>query len=359
MRRTVLLPAATALACLACVSTDEPQMDWEQREAFRHTTELGGCAAGDLDPERPGDELAVACASGEVFFIWAAGGGWRSELVFHTGGAAMHCAIGELDSAHPGAELCVTGISAGVESERGPSTAWIARRGADGWRVEEVFRDDGVLRAVAAGDMDPHHPGDELVLAGSSRLVHVLTLEDALWRVERLDVLPNDPVDVACDAGRALVACADGTLVACSRGESDWTIEALAHHKGALARVAAHEGTVLVAAVDGALELQQEGAIEVLYRTSDRLCGAAVAELYDAWPGTEYATAGHDGRVVVVHRGSSGWIATEVARDIAPLHHLARGRIGGESSALVTCGESGSLIVVRPAPLPLPPASDR
>jgi len=251
----------------------------------------------------------------------------------------------------------VTGRSTGVEPDRGPSTVWVARRGAEGWWVEEVLEDDGALRAAATGDLDPHHPGDELLIAGSARRMHVLALEGDLWRIERLEAPPSDVVDVACEPGRALVACADGTLVACSRGESEWTTALLERHPGALARIAAHAGSVLVAAADGALELQHDGSIDVLYQASGRLCGAAVAELYDAWPGTEYATAGHDGRIIVVHRGESGWIATEVARDWAPLHRLVAGQVGGESSALVACGDSGHLIVIRPEPLPPPPAS--
>jgi hypothetical protein len=103
---------------------------------------------------------------------------------------------------------------------------------------------------------------------------------------------------------------------------------------------------VLFCGNDGVLRLWQDGAVRELYASTERLRGAVIADLDPSRPGIEYATAGYDGRVVVVSEEDSTLTATVVGRDAERFHHLAVGDLPGLGTCLVACGYGGRVIVV-------------
>ena len=226
---------------------------------------------------------------------------------------------------------------------------YLARRGDIGWSVEELFQDVAPIHALAVGDYDYDHPGDELLVAGASGQAHVLTLDAGAWRVDRIGSLPGDAVGAACDCGTAVVACAEGTIMVFEHSEAGWIATVMDWLPALPVRIAALDGAILCPSLDGALRLVVANRSQTIYQSREILRGAVIADLVPAWPGPEFATAGEDGALVVVHQGvERGWIATQVLLESDDLRGLAVGCVGGKPFSLVSACSSGEVIVAWP-----------
>ena len=161
----------------ACASTDPaPPLvhpDWLQQTALAIDGRWNGCAVGDLDPTRPGQEIAVVGGDGRVVLVARVEGAWQASELGRLDGEPIQCAAGDLVAEWPGDELVTVGMRRGVEGDPGPGCAVLWQRGAQGWSAREVLVDDALLHAVAIGELDERSPGAELVLAGFSGRVHV------------------------------------------------------------------------------------------------------------------------------------------------------------------------------------------
>jgi hypothetical protein len=341
--------AGFVLLAFACRSVREPVVSWQQDIAHEAKAPAQGCALGDLEPGRPGDEIAVACANGEILVLAPRGGGWTSDLVYQAEGEMLECATGELDPEHAGAELVFAGALAGQDYEGGPGVVYLARFLDPGWSVEELFEDVAPIRALVVGDLDPEHPGDEVLVAGASGHAHVLESDAAGWRVDRIGDLPGEAVGAACDCGTAIVACADGSILSFEHSESGWITSVIDWLPAAPVRIAALDGWILCPSLDGALRLIVGNQTRTIHHSRQILRGAVIADLVPAWPGAECATAGEDGSVVVLHQGvEKGWIATEVVMYDDDVRGLAVGCVGGKPFSLVSACSSGEVIVAWP-----------
>ena len=65
MLTAILLFTATSAA-----GPPAPGSYWSVEIALQASEKLGGCAVGDLDPSRPGNEIVAACRSGEIFLVY-------------------------------------------------------------------------------------------------------------------------------------------------------------------------------------------------------------------------------------------------------------------------------------------------
>jgi hypothetical protein len=338
---------AAALLCAACATSGSQQSSWRQEVALATNSKLGGCAIGDLDPTRAGDELAVVSASGEVLCIARVDGAWQYETVAHLPGEMIQCVAGDLDPAHPGDELVTVGKRAGGEDEPGAGVAWYFYRNADGWQSEELFVDSELLHAVCIGDLDPDRVGNELLVAGYSGQAHVLSKDGEGWLSTPAGALAGAAKGAAVARGGAVVACADGSVMLVRKGGDGFTSGVLKRFAQPQARIGGQGGLVAVCDNGGDLRLLDTGATRAVHVDDERLRGAVFMQAGDEH-GVQLATAGYNGRIALVDwdAASAGWTVRNIASDTDKFHHLAGGVLPELGQVLVGVGYSGNVIVV-------------
>lgn len=82
---------------------------------------------------------------------------WRSAVIVETGSKLGGCAVGDVDPAHPGNEVLAVAENGKV---------YLARPYGRRWVVESIAKAEGELLQCAVGDFDAEHPGDEIVVVG-------------------------------------------------------------------------------------------------------------------------------------------------------------------------------------------------
>ena len=338
MRVTLL-----ALALASCASTSGRARTWHQETAADLGGKLGGCVVADLDPALPGNEIAVVAGDGGVHLIWRDGEAWRHRRPHTLEGEAIQCVAGDLIPGLGVDELVALGVATGGEDDGGPGRATALGLTADreSW-LKPLIEGEALIHAGALADLDPSAAGDELAYAGffgQARLV-------GRGRPAVLGPLPGNAKGAAAGVGGVVFACDDGSLVRFRLTAGGWRADVLDRAADALARVAADEEQVLYCANDGVLRLWRDGRVHVLHESSDRLRGTVIGDLDPERPGVEFATAGYDGRLLVLAFDGERTTSTVVGRDGDRLHHLAAGELPGLGTCLVACGYGGRVIVV-------------
>lgn len=322
-----------------------------QVTALACETKLGGCVVADLDTRARGNEIAAVAGDGQVHVVYCDQGTFRGTRALHCAGEMIQCAAGDLDPAHPGDELVLVGAAEGGEDDGGPGVAYYAWCEDGTFRMETLLEDEALIHAVCIGDVDPGRPGLEVVLAGYTQQVFVLSRGVSGWTVERAGTLPGQGKGAAVGMGGAVIACADGSLVRFRKVDGRWNQHLLVRGSHALARVAAGLDAAVVCDNGGNLTLVNGSEIESCHVDGDRLRGAVFSHLLPGSRGIEIGTAGYNGKIYLVQHDATrpGWTITEVGSDSGKLHHVAAGELDGLGPCLVGCGYSGHLIVVHRA----------
>ena len=134
-----------------------------------------GVAIGDFDPRYPGNEVATTDDKGELTIVRknATGTGWTYEKVWKDGGNDTFnpyldtVVWGEVDPGHPGKEMVVTGGSRYITEVYYNTTA-------SNWTVKRLWRDRSTPIQLAIADVDPRYPGNEISVAGLDKNMTVL-----------------------------------------------------------------------------------------------------------------------------------------------------------------------------------------
>lgn len=351
----------------ACIGLPEAPRAWRTEVALERGVKMGGCAAGDLLPGSPGDELAVTSGDGQVHVVRVdADGRFVAELVASLPGEAIQCAIGDLDPTSPGAELITVGAARGSEDDPGEGVVhlhrWRQSPGGGAWETQELLRERALVHAVAIGDVCPLHDGPELLVAGFAEQVTLLAWsDDGKPEVHATCPLPAAAKGAAVGLGGAVLALEDGSLVRLLRRSDGLETDVLHRAGEPLARVAASEREALFCGNDGRLRLWRAGATTLLHSSADRLRGAVLADLDPDNAGLEAATAGYDGAITLLVEARSSWLdlgtpdedmrtARVVGRDGDRLHHLAPAEVAGRGPCLLACGYAGRLLLLHPQP---------
>lgn len=353
MRSGAFLVGWALLGCLALpwAGADPPRRAsrWHTEVVFKTEGKLNGVVVADLDPARPGDEIAAVGESGAVFLAWREGNAWKHAEIARTHGELISVAAGDVDSRSAGAELVVGGMFRGKESDEGQGVVHVLRRDGVAWAIERAFLDGALVHGVCVHDVDPDRPGLEVVVSGFSRALTVLTRDGDAWRDRKIATLPNPAKQVTGHGAGVLVACVGGELVEAHARPGDGRHEVRHRETVGLARVAS-DGQRIVAACDDGGFLLFTGTLRLeLHREGQKLRGAVWAELDPAGAGIECATAGYEGRVRVFRTEETGWDGETVVEGLPAIHHVAAGdmfpdRPGAELA--VACLD-GSLRVMR------------
>lgn len=201
-----------------------------------------------------------------------------------------------------------------------PGPAWTER---GGWRTHVVHAGDVRLSGVAAGDLDPRTPGDEVLAVGERGALVLARVVDGVFRSEVIDETGGELLQVAI---------------------------------GELDRAASGSEAVAVGVLTGAEEDGGEGVAWLLtptaagfertelYRAAALLHAVVIAELDPRGAGQEVALAGFTREVVVLSRGAAGF----TPRVVATLPGNAKGMAATRRGLAVACDDGSLVVVERP-----------
>ena len=353
--------APTLLAALAACGTTGSPAEFPELQAeviFDAGTKLGGCAVGDVYPERPGLEVCAVSGAGELHVLSRVDGEWVAETPLSTPGELIQVACGELLADRPGVEVLAGGIARGTEDDGGPGKLWMASRTEDGasWESASIFDAGALVHAVLVADLALDAPGAEGVSAGFDRLVH------------RFDFSGGSPPEATthgllADAAKGMCTYRDGLAVAVADGGLSWftgtgedvRAQTLFRGSSGLARVAADGDRLAASSNDGRFWLLEwDGTHEPAARAiftepgGAKGRGAVFADLAGA-TGAIPVTAGYSGQVTALEPVGDGTFTPRVLLDDgASLHHLCAGDVLPEvpGDELVAVGFSGRVVLV-------------
>ncbi len=106
-------------------------------------------------------------------------GTWEALNLWNDNEELNAVAVGDVDKSHNGDEIVVAGESNTVTVIYGFGSSWVA---------ETIFKDSWYVTAIAIGDVYPLHPGNEIVVVGWSTYVTMLykSTETNKWVSKRL-----------------------------------------------------------------------------------------------------------------------------------------------------------------------------
>jgi hypothetical protein len=335
-----------ALALLVSCAAP-PELSWRAQVAMTAPAKLGGCCVGDLDPLRPGEEIAAVGIQGEVYLVRRHPDGWDHETIARLPGEMIQCVAGDAQDDTPGDELLVFGIKEGTEDDGGPGAAYLLSRGEGGWETTFLLEDRALIHAGCIADFDPEVPGNEILLAGFGLQIHVLRRGEGGWSASVAAPLAAPAKNMVPFKEGVAISCANGLLMDIRIGERGYRSSIIDEAPAGQSRLGEEDDLLIVARDDGVLALLDEGQRSEIYREGDKLRGAVLADLDPRVEGLEAATAGYERRITVLTRVGEEWTPVLVHEDSDRFHHLASGELLAESPGeeLVACGYSGHLIV--------------
>lgn len=326
--------------------------DWSSLIAVETGEKLGGCAVGDVDPSRPGNEIVAVAESGNVHLVAFEDGGWAHEVIGQASGEMVQVVLGDVDPNRPGLEIVVVGMAEGGEDDGGPGAAHVLFLDEGEWIMREVHQSPALIHAACVTELDGTL-GAEVVLAGFAGEATVMDLTDDGWVAVPAGPLPGAGKNAVEYQDGVVLACADGSLVMVRREGDAYSTEVIDRAPAGNARMATDsDGRLLVARDDGRLGLYVDGVRQDIHSESGKLRGAILANVDPTAPGLEAVTGGYERVVTVLSQEGEDWEGTEVFEDTDRLHHLAAGHIGslGSTIFMVACGYSGRIIVLRRTP---------
>lgn len=353
--RTVSLIVALLAGTLAPCAIAEP---WKSDILMQSEHGMGGAAIGDLDPDAPGNEVAVVNDVGEVWLVRRTDGEWKSERIYAGKGELIMCAIGDVDSGHPGNELVGVGMVEGPESREGSGQVVMIWKDGDKWSSRAIFQDDHMIHGVAVGDVSTRHVGNEVITGGFNHRVQLLHQNGTSWEHETIYVA-NDRLKIALAADifpdrpglEVVVTGSDGRPQVLWEGKLGWHHQTIYVDHLGQSRVAAGKGGVLIGGDGGKVTLasHKDGRwqADLLGRDTAKMRGVVLGDVDPNSPGEEAYACGYSGNVTQFVRTSDDyWRSQLLYSDGHPLHYLLAGEFDPEHPGpeLLTCGHAGRLV---------------
>jgi len=357
-------------------ASSAPAVPADHEVIWTNTVNLGACAIGDVDPDRPGLEVVAVDGNGDVHLVYRDGDGWGHETIAQTGGEKIQCAVGRFGSGFVGEAIAVVGVQEGREDEGGKGAVGLVGKTPDGWVYRPVAGEfQHLVHGVLIADVDPSAEGNELLVGGFDKRLVIYASEDGVQRQILSQRIAAPAKAIAAwtngvavvEAGKVMEVFTRTEHVSEALSMTAWTGTLVSSPgMGFQARIAqtGDGARLLVACDDGTLRLfdRDEGGdyaqMAVLTQEAQKLRGAVFGNFKKALPGEPVrllpATAGYEGKVTLFEPTSDGtWHPVFLYDDGDKLHFLAVGDLLPEAPGdeLVTCGTSGRLVLIRPATL--------
>lgn len=146
---------------------------WSSKEIWADPPDgMNVIEIGDFDPLHQGNEVAVSGANvaeiklREISYNYSTGV-WDNAIIGDVEILPKRMVIGEFYSHHPGDELALISIQKNV--------VLVHRTEAmNSWVLEKLWQDAESIMDLEIVDIDPSHPGNELIVAGNSKSVTLL-----------------------------------------------------------------------------------------------------------------------------------------------------------------------------------------
>ncbi len=162
-RRLLLVPLLATLPGVTVPAPSRAQV-FDPVDVYRAPAPIYALATADLVPAHPGPEVALLTVSGEVIVVTPGPGLWTGETAVAPGDTTWGMsdrptvAAGDLDPQSPGAEI------AALSHQR----LNVATRDGNGaWSVVTIFDSEGLVGdawGARVGDYRPSRPGDEILM---------------------------------------------------------------------------------------------------------------------------------------------------------------------------------------------------
>jgi len=260
------------------------------------------CAIGDVDPDRPGNELVVVGMAvgteddggeGAAHLVYLEGDEWKKELILEQAALVHGVGIGDVDPDRPGNEVVVTGFTG--------SSKVLVREGGT-WKVlaEHPLPEGAAGKTVLVIGNRAH------IANTSEKLVGINTPSREIGTAQaRLG--GGETIAVACDDGGLRLVTPKGVEVihretqklrGAAYGDFDPYVE------GEEAATVGYEKklTVLYRHADGSLPWRPL----VLWTDTVKFHHLAVGEILAEGAGPELVAVGYSGRVIVAWRTRTG-----------------------------------------------------
>lgn len=337
--------------------------EWTSRVILSTEEALGGAAIGDVDPDSPGNEVVAVSATGNVWIAKWRGEGWSAKSVKAADGELIMCAIGDVEPDSAGNELVAVGMVEGPESTTGPGQVVLVRRESGAWRARTIFTDSHMIHGVAIGDVCSKHEGNEIIAAGFNHRVTLLCrTEQGAWQPEtiyvandRLKLVQVGDVLPQREGLEVLVCGSDGSVVVLWQHTLGWRHEIMYRGAAGQSRIAIGDGCVLVGGDDGKVTLvkrTESGFVaDVLGREPGKIRGVGIGDVDPGAAGVEYYATGYSRNVVQYVPMEDGyWSSRVIFTAEKTLHHMVLGDVNPKRPGLelVTCGHGGKLIALWP-----------
>jgi len=348
--RTILVCALVSAVLTACGGqSGDPggPEGWRAEVVFTAPAKLGGLDVGDLDPDRPGDEIATVCLSGQMFLVSRGADGFKGELMVEVPGEMIQCVIADADPRSPGNELVAVGMDQGTEDDGGKGAVHVVSRTADGWKSERVHVAEALVHGVCVADLDPDREGNEILAVGFDKVAVLIYRTEAGWVREVVASLPGNGKNAVPFKGGAAIATSAGRVDLLRKTGGRWGLETLVTAAAGQSRLGTDGTSLLSAGDDGRLLFIEGDTATPVHTETQKLRGAVLADLDPDEEGVEAATAGYEFAISVLYP-EDDWRAVKVYTDTAKFHHLASGQIYPDTpeEELAGCGYSGRVVVV-------------
>ena len=292
--KTLPLALAAALALAPSAAAQKAQgKPWFSEVLLQAPAKLGGCAIGNFDPDSPGKEAAAVCENGMVFLVRQDGGGdwpWNGRRVAQAPGELIQCFAANVLSETEADELVVYGASRGREDDGGPGIAYLGALDERGLlELTPLLQDEALLHGGTLANLDPRHRGNEIVLGGFSKKLHVLHREGADW-IPEVAVEMDAPIKAITPwRDGVAVGTTDGKLTLVQRVDDGWRSVLLEATGAGHARLAAFAGILLSARDDGGLlRVDTNFKTQRVFQGKEKLRGAALGSR--SWPAATRAS---------------------------------------------------------------------
>ncbi|MFV1959215.1 MAG: hypothetical protein ACC662_07360 [Planctomycetota bacterium] len=186
---------------------------------------------------------------------------WGATIAFEAGRKLGGCAVGDLDPMHPGHEILAVAATGEV---------FVVRHDEDGWHGKVVAKAGGEMITCAIGDADPGRPGLEAIVggmeeggegSGGNGAAHVLYRDDEGWHLEPLLVdaalvhgVAIGEVDHSHEGGEVITVGFSRKATVLGRENGAWKTLATIDLPSPGKNALVHDGEILVACAGGSVE---------------------------------------------------------------------------------------------------------
>jgi hypothetical protein len=270
--------------------------------------------AGDVVPEHDGEELIAVDEDFSVNLIsYTEGEGWNTQIIWRGFDWLYEVDIGELTGTTDQKEIVVVG-----EFKR----ATILERSGQGWEATTIARDSEIIEACWISDVIRERPGNEVLLGGGRGTIMVCYQDLGTWKVEDLvgfgdrnqisDLLMAD-IDPNIPGEEIYASTFDGNVRQVFRSGGNWT-QRIVHKEGRIiygmetGEIAGQNVLTIgtYAYRTGIIWYEEGFNFKPLYSEEYLVMGTGIFDIDPAYEGAEILSLSYLGRVVMIYRDTPG-----------------------------------------------------